>query len=109
MPMPPEANPRLVFERIFGEGEPGERAANLDRRRGEEKSILDFALEGCPRSAAGHLSARDAEKLEQYLTGVRELEARIKRAEKFGPPKDPAAPTPAGIPRSYTEHLRLDV
>ena len=106
MPMAPEANPRLVFERIFGEGSPGERTANLNRRRGEEKSILDFALEDAG-DLRRQLSARDAEKLDQYLTGVREVEARIERAEKLGPPKDPAEPAPAGIPQSYTEHLRL--
>ncbi|MGA2243870.1 MAG: DUF1552 domain-containing protein [Verrucomicrobiota bacterium] len=106
MPMAPEANPRLVFERIFGEGGPGERAANLNRRRGEDKSILDFALDDA-RDLRRQLSARDAEKLDQYLTGVREVESRIERAEKLGPPKDPAEPTPAGIPQSYTEHLRL--
>jgi hypothetical protein len=106
MPMAPEANPRLVFERIFGAGGPGERTANLTRRRGEEKSILDFALDDA-RELRGQLSARDTEKLDQYLTGVRELEARIERAERLGPPKDPAGPAPAGIPPSYTEHLRL--
>jgi len=106
MPMAPEANPRLVFERIFGEGGPGERAANLDRRRGEAKSILDFALEDA-RDLRRQLSARDADKLDQYLTGVRELESRIERAEKLGPPKDPAVATPMGIPPSYTEHLRI--
>jgi hypothetical protein len=106
MPMAPEANPRLVFERLFGEGGPGERSANLNRRRLEEKSILDFALDDA-RDLRRQLSARDADKLDQYLTGVRELESRIERAEKLGPPKDPAGTAPAGIPPSYTEHLRL--
>lgn len=105
-PMAPEANPRLVFERLFGEGAHGERAANLKRRRAEQRSILDFALEDA-RDLRRRLSARDADKLDQYLTGVRELEARIERAEKLGAAKDPAEPTPPGIPQSYAEHIRL--
>ncbi len=44
-PMPPESNPRLAFERLFGAGPPGERQANLKRRRQEQRSILDFVLE----------------------------------------------------------------
>src|SRR5437773_2530205 len=43
-PMTPEGNPRLVFERLFGSGSPGERRANLERRRQEERSVLDFVL-----------------------------------------------------------------
>ena len=44
-PMPAESNPRLAFERLFGTGAPGQRLANLQRRRQEQRSILDFALE----------------------------------------------------------------
>ncbi len=105
-PMTPEANPRLVFERLFGEGAPGERTANLQRRRAEQRSILDFALEDA-RDLRRQLDARDTDKLDQYLTGVRELESRIQIAEKLGAPKDPAEPTPAGIPPTYAEHIRL--
>ncbi|HEX7652978.1 MAG TPA: DUF1552 domain-containing protein [Verrucomicrobiae bacterium] len=105
-PMTPEANPRLVFERLFGEGNTGERQANLRRRRAEERSILDFALADA-RDLQRRLDARDAEKLDQYLTGVRELETRIERTEKFGEPKDPGGATPMGIPHSHREHIAL--
>ncbi len=53
------------------------------------------------------LDANDRAKLDQYLTGVRDLEVRIQSAEKLGDPKDPMAPTPAGIPATYGEHLNL--
>jgi len=46
-------------------------------------------------------------KLDQYLTGVREIETRIKKAERFGPTKDPAVETPPGIPADYAEHMQL--
>ena len=105
-PMTPEANPRLVFERLFGAGSPGERTANLQRRRLEQRSILDFALDDA-REMQRRLNARDADKLDQYLTGVRALESRIQLAEKLGDPRDPSVATPAGIPPIYAEHIKL--
>jgi hypothetical protein len=105
-PMTPEANPRLVFERLFGAGAPGERQANLQRRRQEERSVLDFVLEDA-RSLQRRLDVQDKGKLDQYLTGVRELERRIEKAERFGDVKDPAVETPVGIPADYAEHIQL--
>jgi len=105
-PMTPEANPRQVFERLFGAGAPGERAQELQRRRVEQRSILDFVMQDA-RDLQRQLNAPDADKLDQYLTGVRELEARIQRAEKLGDPKDPAQETPPGIPQTYAEHIQL--
>jgi hypothetical protein len=105
-PMTPEGNPRLVFERLFGVGAPGERRANEQRRREEERSVLDFVLEDA-RTMQRRLDAQDKRKLDQYLTGVREIEARIEKAEKFGEIKDPAVETPSGIPADYGEHVQL--
>jgi hypothetical protein len=105
-PMTPEANPRLVFERLFGAGAPGERAANLERRRQQDRSVLDFVLDDA-RAMQRRLSSRDAAKLDQYLTGLRDIEARIERAEKFGAAEDPGVDAPSGIPDSYEEHMGL--
>ncbi len=105
-PMTPEANPRLVFERLFGAGAPGERAASLARRRRQQRSVLDFVLDDA-RSMQSRLAARDAAKLDQYLTGVRGIETRIEQAEKFGDVKDPGVDAPDGIPDSYEEHMTL--
>jgi hypothetical protein len=59
-------------------------------------------------SAMEHrLGSRDQDKLDQYLTGVRELETRIQKAERFGDVKDPMVPTPAGIPADYAQHIQL--
>src|SRR5262245_10973375 len=87
-PMTPEANPRQVFERLFGTGDPGERMDNLKRRRQEQRSILDFVVEDA-RDMQRRLNASDRDKLDQYLTGVRELEDRIQRAEQLGDARDP--------------------
>lgn len=106
MPMTPEANPRQVFERLFGAGAPGERAANLQRRRQEQRSILDFVMQDA-RSMESRLGISDQDKLDQYLTGIRELEVRIQRAEQLGDVKDPMVPTPPGIPADYGQHIAL--
>ncbi len=106
-PMTAEANPAQVFERLFGAGPPGERIENLKRRRQEQRSILDFVLDDA-RQMQRRLNPRDNDKLDQYLTGVRELETRIQKAEKLGDLRDPMIETPpAGIPASYGEHLQL--
>lgn len=105
-PMTPEVNPRLLFERLFGPGNAGERAQNLKRRQAEQKSVLDFVLEDA-RSMQRRLDARDNEKLDQYLTGLRNIEQRIEKAERLGPPPDPGTPSPAGIPDNYGDHIQL--
>ena len=105
-PMAPEPNPRLLFERLFGSGPAGERKKNYARRLEAQKSILDFVLDDA-RSLQGQLATRDLAKLDEYLTCVREIESRIEKSEKFGEGPDPGGDTPAGIPASYREHIRL--
>jgi len=105
-PMTPEANPRQVFERLFGAGAAKERATELKRRRDEQRSILDFVMTDA-RDMQRRLNTNDRDKLDQYLTGVRELEARIQRAEQLGDPKNPNIEAPSGIPPTYAEHIQL--
>jgi len=105
-PMAAEANPRLVFERLFGAGTPAERAENLHRRRVEQRSILDFITEDAHQMER-RLDAADRGKLHQYLGGVRELEVRIQQSETLGEPHLPHVSAPGGIPPNYGEHLQL--
>ena len=105
-PMPPEANPRLLFERLFGEGSPGERQASLRLRRQEQRSILDFALDDA-RSMKRRLGSPDRGKLDEYLTGVREIETRIEKTERLGDADDPEVATPAGIPADSEQYVQL--
>jgi hypothetical protein len=106
-PLTPEVNPRLLFERLFGTGPRNERKQNLLLRQQQQRSILDF-VQNDSRSLAKELSGRDSDKLDEYLTSVREIEQRIQRAEKSrtGAPS-PDADTPAGIPKSFSEYVRL--
>ena len=105
-PVAAEANPRLAFERMFGSGEAGQRSENLKRRQQEQRSVLDFVMEDA-RGMQRRLNAGDRDKLDQYLTGIREIETRIQKAERFGAAKDPGIATPPGIPTDYGQHLQL--
>jgi hypothetical protein len=104
-PVTPETNPRLAFERLFGAGSPSERAASLKLRQQEQHSILDFVMADTS-SLQKKMSGRDQQKLDQYLTSVRELETRIERAERM-PAANPQVETPAGIPPEFAEHIQL--
>jgi len=99
-PMPPEVNPKLVFERLFGTGD--ESAADPFR-----KSILDYVREDAA-SLKISLGANDKRKLDEYLTGVREIEKRIELAGKQA--KETVRPEmekPEGIPVDFEEHVTL--
>ena len=104
-PLSPEPNPRLVFERLFGSGPRAQRLQNLKRRQAQEHSLLDFVMEDAA-DIERKLDGRDRQKLDQYLTSVREIEQRIERAERF-PVTNPDIDTPAGIPAAFDEHISL--
>jgi hypothetical protein len=104
-PLTPEPNPRLVFERLFGNGSRVERVANLKRRQKEQRSILDFVMDDAS-TIQRELSGRDRQRLDQYLTGVRELEQRIERTERM-PIVNPPVDAPPGVPPDFGEHVQL--
>lgn len=104
-PLSPEPNPRMVFERLFGDGSRSERVQNLQRRQQAQRSILDFIRDDASELER-KLNGRDRQKLDQYLTGVREIEQRIEKAERM-PIINPDVDAPAGIPANYEEHIAL--
>ena len=106
VPMAPEPNPRLVFERLFGRGAGAERQENFQLRQATQKSLLDFVREDT-KALQRELGQTDRAKLDEYLTGVREIEQRIQRTESFGALPDPQADTPAGIPSDYGDHMDI--
>jgi len=105
-PMTPEVNPRHVFERLFGSGSKKEREESFERRNREQRSILDFVMEDA-RGLNRQLGRNDQLKLDEYMTGVREIERRIEKAEEFGLPDVPDRDVPEEIPGEYREHIRL--
>ena len=104
-PLTPEPNPRLVFERLFGSGSREERITNLKRRQQEQHSILDFVMDDAD-AIQKKMSGRDKQKLDQYLTSVREIEQRIERAENMQV-NNPEADAPPGIPAEFGSHIQL--
>lgn len=105
-PIAPEPNPRLLFERLFGAGPRGERARNLLVRQQTQRSILDFVLDDA-RALQRQMTARDKDKLEEYLSSVRAIETRIAQAERFGASPDPEAETPSGIPSKFEDYIQV--
>jgi hypothetical protein len=102
-PLPMEINPRVVFERLFGE--PGNAAQRTARAR-RDRSILDFVTAETQRLRQG-LGARDLTRLDQYLTNVREIERRIQRTEEHNRSRVLPTDAPIGVPESYEEHVGL--
>lgn len=104
-PMPPEVDPRLVFERLFANNHPGETAEARAKREKYQKSILDFVLEDS-KKLRSNLGRTDQRKLDEYMTAVRELEVRLERASNFTH-VHPDFKQPKGIPGDYEEHIKL--
>ncbi|MBC7819971.1 MAG: DUF1552 domain-containing protein [Planctomycetaceae bacterium] len=105
-PNPPEPNPRLVFERLFGSGAPEERRRNLMQRQATRRSMLDFVLDDAKRMNLD-LGVSDQRKLDEYLYSVREIERRITNVERLGHLPDPGVEAPTGMPGDFSE--RIDV
>ena len=103
-PMPMEINPRVVFDRMFGDGATAqERMQRIERQR----SILD-AVTGQIRRLQGELGPRDRNRVADYLDTVREIERRIQLAEKQAANPNLEVPeSPTGIPDDHEEHTKL--
>ena len=101
-----EVDPRAVFERLFGNNDPNETAESRMRRQGFKRSVLDFVLEDANKLKK-QLGAKDQTKLDEYFTGVREIEDRLARVEKMNSDASVAAKAPAGVPPEFGEHIRL--
>jgi len=103
-PLPAEANPRVVFERLFGDG--GSAADRLAALR-EDGSLIDFVSDDIAH-VQKKLGPGDRTKLSQYLDTVREIERRIQKAEQQT--ANSAAPDltrPIGVPSAYGDHAKL--
>src|SRR3954470_4477702 len=104
-PMPPEVDPRQVFDRLFGSGTHNEMIRNKELREKYQKSVLDFVLEDA-RRLKSNLGYTDRRKLDEYMTAVRELEQRLDKAREYGSVV-PEYAKATGIPRDYEQHVHL--
>jgi hypothetical protein len=100
-PLPHEANPKVVFERLFGDGSnPEERM----KRKQARASILDAVTQQVAR-LNGTLPSTDRSRLNQYLEDIREIERRMQNTANTADLT--AAEVPFGIPESFSEHINL--
>src|SRR5438445_3536464 len=103
-PLPAEAHPRIIFERLFGEG-----GSMADRQAALRKkaSLLDWFNEDIARLQKT-LGPDDRNRVGQYLESVREVERRIQKAEaEDAGDRLPDLDRPVGVPAAYADHARL--
>ncbi|RZF64517.1 DUF1552 domain-containing protein [Sphingomonas populi] len=106
VPLPVTANPRDVFERLFGDGDALDAQSRLAQAR-RQTSILDFVRDDTLR-LSGRLGVEDRRKLDEYLEATRDIEKRIQRAAASGATSQATdMERPAGIPESFDEHVRM--
>jgi hypothetical protein len=105
-PLPMENNPRLVFQRLFGEGQNAKDRLTQTR---EDRSILD-AVTGSMKRLESSLGPADRRKVDQYLTSIREVELRLQRIEAHNAESTTLGPSgtrPLGIPDHFEDHIHL--
>jgi Protein of unknown function (DUF1552) len=105
-PMPPETNPRLAFERLFGGLDAGLDPGTRARRRRQRRSILDLVADRT-NSLVSTLGPSDRRKMDEYLTSIREIERRIQLAEQDTREVTPDFEMPSGVPVTFAEYATL--
>jgi hypothetical protein len=103
-PLPSEAHPRVVFERLFGEGDSadGRRAALRARA-----SLLDSFSDDIARLKR-RVGTTDRARVDQYLDTIREIERQIQRAEAGAATNPtPDLDRPIGVPAAFADHAKL--
>ena len=105
VPMPVVANPRDVFERLFGDGDALDAASRLAQLR-RQASMLDFVREDAGRLNR-QLGMQDRHTLAEYLDATRDIERRLQRVASAPLADAGGMARPAGIPESFDEHMRL--
>jgi hypothetical protein len=103
-PLPSEAHPRIVFERLFGEGEGADgRRATLRARA----SLLDSFSDDIARLKR-RVGMTDRVRVDQYLDTIREIERQIQRAESGAASNPmPDLDRPVGVPAAFADHAKL--
>ncbi|MEI9975332.1 MAG: DUF1552 domain-containing protein [Ignavibacteriota bacterium] len=104
-PLPPTLNPRALFERLFGTGQPMT-PEERTRQNKYRRSILDFVTEDTHK-LEGSLGPTDRRKLDEYLSAIREVERQIQKAESDNKQIDPQMDKPYGVPADFAEHFKL--
>jgi hypothetical protein len=101
-PLPMEADPRKLFNKLFGEGDSEAERATLARDFG---SILDMVMDDA-NALNRRIGERDRAMLSQYLESVREIERRVQKMQASDISKLKLPELPIGVPE-FDKQLRL--
>jgi hypothetical protein len=102
-PLPVAVNPRVTFERIFGEaGSARRRIANMRRKQ----SLLDSVAEEASRMRRT-LGPADNRILDEYLANIRDVEQQLQRMDARAAAVPEGAVAPLGIPDNIDDHLTV--
>ena len=104
-PLPTQNDPRVVFERLFGDSVSTDPKVRLARLR-QQRSVLDAVGQEIARMQ-GALPQSDRTKLAEYLDAIRDVERRIQIAEAQSDQELPLVEHPSGIPAGWEDHLNL--
>lgn len=102
-PMPMQVNPRVVFERLFGDGSTPQQLA---ARRAQTATILDVVRQEI-NSLQHTLPSGDRARFEQYLTDVREVERRLSLEAEKSITEIALPDRPTGIPDNFEQHSQV--
>jgi hypothetical protein len=109
-PVAKEVDPRLMFERLFGQADENESPEARKLRAASDASILDAVMEDA-KSLRGKLGISDKRKLDEYFSGVREIEQRMQWTLNSNAETGNGIPggvkIPNGIPADYGDHIKL--
>jgi hypothetical protein len=101
-----EVNPRVLFERLFGEGDSTDPASRLASLK-ERTSILDF-VKGDVDRLETRIGNGDRAKLTEFLDAIRDVERRIQKAEEQNATMViPAMDRPKSAPEEFVDHAHL--
>ena len=102
-PLPMQNDPQVVFERLFGDGSTD---AERRARRQQSVSLLD-SVRGEAGALQRRLPASERNRVDHYLTDVREIERRIERAAKQASTELALPDAPVGAPKDVEDHIKL--
>ena len=105
-PAPYEINPKIVFDRLFTSRDQGLARGTVGDRDFYRKSLLDYVMDDAAR-LQHRVSQSDRQKLDQYMTGVREVERRIQNSATSSELNVGTIERPEGVPQDIAEHMQL--